>query len=171
VSRRHCGLPFAALCLLNVRLWPARSTPWDKESTLSRNYKALGLARDPNEAHGRLNSVKRAAAEEEEAEDVSGLWCCAVRLKCAETRACCAQAEPTLGEQAQTDQEGLRVALGQHLPRGQRPPRQLTATQLVRPERGAITRELTLPPPARGRCISGGARGRRRSDGAGHQAQ
>jgi hypothetical protein len=171
VSRRPCVLVCVACCLLNVRPLPARSTPWDNESTLSRNYKALGLARDPNEAHGRQNSVKRAAAEEEDAEDVSVLRWCAVRLTEAETRARCAQAEPTLGEQAQTDEEGLRVALGQHLPRGQRPPRQLTATQLVRPERGACTRELTSPPPACGRCSRGGARGRHCSDGAGHQAQ
>jgi hypothetical protein len=51
----------------------ARSTPWDKESTLSRNYKALGLARDPNGARGRLNSAKRTAAAEEEAEEVGVL--------------------------------------------------------------------------------------------------
>ena len=123
------------MCAEPARPLPAHSTPWDKESTLSRNYKALGLARDPNEAHGRLNSVKRAAAAEEDAEDVCVVLRCAVRTTCAEALARRAQAEPTLGEQAQTDEEGLRVALGQHLPRGQRPPRQLTATQLVRPVR------------------------------------
>jgi hypothetical protein len=114
----------------------ARSTPWDKETTLRRNYKALGLACDPNGEHGRLNSVKRVAAaqqETEEAEEVSALRLGAAPSLLALTRA--PQAEPTLGEQAQTDEEGLRVALGQHLPRGHRPPRQLTATQLVRPER------------------------------------
>jgi len=103
----------------------ARSTPWDKDRTLSRNYKALGLACDPNEAHGRVNPVKRAAEEE--------------------------GAEPTLGELAQTDQEGLRLALGQHLPRGQRPARRLTATQLVRRARHgsacfALTRRAPYPP-------------------------
>jgi hypothetical protein len=41
----------------------ARSTPWEKETTLSRNYKALGLSNDPNGAYGRTNPVKRAPVD------------------------------------------------------------------------------------------------------------
>jgi hypothetical protein len=48
------------------------------------------------------------------------------------TRAERRQAVPTLGEQACTDEESMRIAIGQHLPKGQRPPKRLTAMQMVR---------------------------------------
>jgi hypothetical protein len=71
------------------------------------NYKALGLALDPNGAHGRTAPLRKAAAE---AAEPGG--------------------ELTLGAQAEADAEELRIVTCGHLPKGHRPPRRLTATQL-----------------------------------------
>jgi hypothetical protein len=48
--------------------------------------------------------------------------------------------QATLGAQASTDEESMRVAIGQHLPKGQRPPKRLTAMQLVRRAAAGIRR-------------------------------
>ena len=90
------------LCLLAAR------TPWEKGQTVVTNYKALGLALDPNGAHGRTAPLRKAAAK---AAEPGG-------------------EPPTLGAQAEADEEEMRIATGGHLPKGHRPPRRLTATQL-----------------------------------------
>ena len=82
-------------------------TPWEKGLTVTTNYKALGLALDPNGSHGRTAPLRQAAAE-----------------------AAAPGGEPTLGAQAEADAEELRIVTGGHLPKGHRPPRRLTATQL-----------------------------------------
>ena len=81
-----------------------QTTSWAKRQTLETNYKSLGLALDPNGARGRSAPVQKPPAD--------------------------ADGAPTLGSLAKTDEEELRVVTGGRLARGNRPPQQLTATQL-----------------------------------------
>ena len=73
VSPAVCSSAFASAAPATLtggsRTWP-RSTPWESEETLPRNYKALGLAADPNGAFGRVNPVRRP----EDAEPVRRAW-------------------------------------------------------------------------------------------------
>lgn len=104
-------------------------TAWAQDTTLRRNYRALGLAQDPNPGFGRVNPQQPPAEEGETAGQ---------------------DAEPTLGQLAHCDPDALRVATGQHLPKGQRPPKKLTKMQLVRSV--CLLSRACSPPDARGRA-------------------
>ena len=75
---------------------------------MNRNYRALGLANDPNPGFGRVNPQVRPAAELEEEEGEK------------------------LADLAVTDEEAMRICTGRSLAKGHRLPKRLTAKQLVR---------------------------------------
>jgi len=81
---------------------------WLEDTTLNRNYRALGLASDPNAGFGRVNPVVRPAAQVE------------------------AVVGPKLADLAVTDADAMRECTGKPLAKGHRAPRRLTAKQLVR---------------------------------------
>lgn len=154
----------------------ARSTPWDKETTLRRNYKALGLACDPNGEHGRLNSVKRVAAaqqEAEEAEEVSALRLGAAPSLLALTPRASGGADA--GRAGADGRRGAarcaRAAPAAGAPAAQTAHCHADGASLAHLAVLAVAHELTRRLAARGGHAGGGARGRHCGDGARHQAQ